>query len=207
VTEAAFQQLMTLITIVGTGVGTVLLQTYRENRNYRWAEKKRIDDKADATEERERVARVLAEKVTAAAAESQEERQRIARELAAKVTTEAAAVAHKVTDEATALAAKVAAEANYARARGYDIQGAIAAVGVKADAHQEAIAQVGQQAAAAFDIGNHNAERFAKVHGQISDLILKQDEAAAAAAIADKPPMKVEVVNTPLLTMVERHTK
>ena len=176
----------TMATVVGTGVGTVLVQIYRENRNRRWER-----------EDRERVAGELAVKVKTEADAIAAERERIAGQLA-----------QKVTDEAAAIAAKVAAEANFARARGYHIQEAIAAVGVKADANQEAIAQVGQQATAAFDIGNHNAERFEKVHGQLSDLntqLLKQGEAAAAAAAPDKPPMKVEVVNVPLLTMVERH--
>jgi hypothetical protein len=35
--SATFNQVMTLITVVGTGVGTVLLQMWREARNRRWA--------------------------------------------------------------------------------------------------------------------------------------------------------------------------
>jgi hypothetical protein len=162
------------------------VQIYRENRNRRWER-----------EDRERTAAELAKKVKDEATAIQEERQRIARELADKVTQEAAAVA-----------AKVAAEANFARARGYHIQEAIAAVGVKADANQDAIAQVGAKADAAFDVGNHTNEKFDKVHERLTDLntqLVKQGEEAAAAAATDKPPLKVEVVNTPLLTMVERH--
>lgn len=59
-----FTQLAGLITtIVGTGVGTVFLQIYRENRNHRWEEEKRLQQKAEDREERERVARELAEKL------------------------------------------------------------------------------------------------------------------------------------------------
>jgi len=183
-------QLIGLISaIVSTGAGTVIAQIYRENRNHRWEEQRRSQDKADAKEERERVARELAAKVLTDSAAVAAERQRIAEDLAAKVKTEAAAVASKVTNEAATLAAKVAAEANFARARGYHIQ--------------EAIAQVGAKADAAFDVGNHVAEKFDKVHEHIIDLntqLVKQGDAAAAA---DKAPLKVEVVNTPLLTTIE----
>src|SRR4029077_13702626 len=55
-TETAFQQIVTLITIVGTGVGTMLVQIYRENRNHRWEQ-----------EARDRTALELARTVTDAA--------------------------------------------------------------------------------------------------------------------------------------------
>lgn len=58
-----FTQLASLITtIVGTGVGSVFLQIYRENRNHRWDEEKRQQQRVEDREERDRIARELAAK-------------------------------------------------------------------------------------------------------------------------------------------------
>lgn len=79
-TEAGFTQLMTLISVVGTGVGTMLVQIYREGRRHRWE-----------VEERARVAQALKEQVHQDAAT-----------LATKVLTDARELAHDTLDKALA---------------------------------------------------------------------------------------------------------
>jgi len=74
-----FTQLIGLISaIVGTGAGTVIAQIYRENRNHRWDEERRKEQKADED------AKQKAQK-----AEEKDERERVAREVATKLDRDA----------------------------------------------------------------------------------------------------------------------
>lgn len=116
---AGWQTLLTSITVVATGAGTVIAQIYRENRNHRWE-----------VEERIRVAKELADKVE------------LERDVAAQSRQEI----------------------------------------------KLAVVEVGKKADAAYDVGNHVAEKFERVHQQIDTLVNGQ---------LDKV-QKVEVVNTPL---------
>lgn len=70
-TPDSFTQLTTLITIVGTGVGTVAIQIFRESRNRRWD-----------LEDRERVAEGLKADVAALAIKTEQDHQRVADALA-----------------------------------------------------------------------------------------------------------------------------
>jgi len=142
-----FQELVTLVSIVGTGIGTVLVQIYRENRNHRWEEKRRAEEKAEEKAERERVA--------------------------------------------TDLAAKVEAETRHANQMRQTML--------------TSIEVVGEKAAAAYDIGNHNAEKFDQVHDRLVDLnkvLVKQGEQVYNGVDRRKGPMKVEVVNAPKVEVV-----
>jgi len=71
VTSEAFTQISTIITIIGTGIGTLSIQMYRESRNRRWD-----------LEDRQRVADALKAEVAALAAKTAQDHQHVADALA-----------------------------------------------------------------------------------------------------------------------------
>jgi hypothetical protein len=153
-TPEAFAQMMTLMTVVGTGVGTVLLQVYREGRARKWAEADRQMHAAEDMAHRE----MIAAKVKTEADM-----------LAVHVKAEADLLAVRLENERQRLALQLAQESLLSAASRQDLKRALSEASAKVD-------QTIERANAAYKEANH-------VNLKIEDLnarLLKQQNVAEA---------------------------